>query len=159
MEISLKKASKNKILLPWLITTAVTILSLAISHLIIYYLFFTGSKSLGQHYADSIVIYIYAFIWPLAIVNNYKSSIIQVKHNGEVDPELVKEYFQSSGFELIEENPGHFRFKATKLWDRLFPGSRFVKVDFSDTEITLEVPFHQRYHVHHGFKFSKQFVK
>ena len=159
MDIVLKKSPTNKIFLPWLGTTAVTILALAILHLIFYHLFFIDSKSLSQHYADSIVIYIYAFIWPLAIVNNYKSSIIQVKHNGEVDPKLVKEYFHRVGFELIEQKPGHFRFRASKFWDRLFPGSRIVRVDFTDQKVTIEMPFHQRYHVHHGFKFSNQFVR
>jgi hypothetical protein len=159
MDIVIKKSPTNKIFLPWLGTTGVTITIFALFHLALYYLFYTDSKTLTEHFANAAALYLYALIWPLAIVNNYKSSIIQVKHNGEVNPDLVKEYFHRVGFELIEQKPGHFRFRATKFWDRLFPGSRIVRVDFTDQEITIEMPFHQRYHVHHGFKFSNQFVR
>jgi hypothetical protein len=159
MEIVFKKSSNNKIFWPWLGTTGVTITILALFHIALYYLFYTDSKTLAEHFTDALVIYFYALIWPLAIVNSYKSTIIKVTHNGEYDPQLVKTYFQNIRFNLIDEKPGHFKLEAQKFYDRLFPGSKYVKINFTPTEMTMEVPFHQRYNVHHAFKFTDQFIK
>ena len=159
MEITFHKTSNNKIILPWLATTGVTLVILAAFHIAIYYLFYADSKNLAEHFSNAAALYFYALIWPLAIVNSYKSTMIKVEHNGQIDPQRVKEYFQNVRFTLIDEKPGHFKFEAQKFYDRLFPGSKYVRVDFSLNEMTLVVPIHQRYNVHHAFKFTDQFIK
>ncbi|MDY0201849.1 MAG: hypothetical protein WC951_11185 [Bacteroidales bacterium] len=159
MEVELKKSTNNKIILPWLGTTAVTVAILIAFHLAIYYLFYTTDKTLAQHFINAIPIYFYAFIWPFAIVNSYKTSILKVTHNGEVNPALVKDYFLQKRCTLIEENSGHFKLESQRFFDKLYPGSRYVEIDFTDTQITIAVPSHLRYSVHHGFKFSDTFIR
>ncbi|HZJ74904.1 MAG TPA: hypothetical protein VFC87_08890 [Perlabentimonas sp.] len=74
-------------------TAVVTVAILAAFHLTVYHLFYTDSKTPAQHFVDVIPLYIYALIFPLSIVNSYKTSIVKVTHNGEVDPALVKDFF------------------------------------------------------------------
>ena len=159
MEIEFQKSANNKFVLPWLATTAVTLVIIFIFHLVVYYLFYTDTKTLTQHFIDVIPIYFYALIWPMIIVNSYKSTILKVKHNGEVDPVLVKDYFQQKRYTLIGEKFGHYKLESQKKLDKLFPGSRHVEIDFTDTEISITMPFNLRYPVHHSFKFLDIFIK
>lgn len=159
MEIELKKSVRNKTILPWVATAAITVAIIAAFHLAIYYLFYTNSKTLGQHFINAIPLYIYAIIFPLSIVNSYKKSIVKVKHEGEVDPALVKDFFRQKKYTLAQEKTGYYKLDAQRFFDKLYPESRHVEINFTDTEITIALPLHLRYPVHHGFKFLDIFIK
>lgn len=159
MEINFHKLPKRKLFVPWLVTTALTLLFIAALHLCIYYLFYSDSKTLTEHFANGLAIYIYALIWPFAIISSYRGSVLKVKHQGEVDPELVRDYFLNIGFLLIKTQDGQFRLEAQKWFNRLFAGSRFVTIEYTDNAISIEMPTHQLYNVHHGFKFANSFIR
>lgn len=159
MEIELKKSPTNKIVLPWVATAVVTVAILAAFHLTVYHLFYTDSKTPAQHFVDVIPLYIYALIFPLSIVNSYKTGIVKVTHNGEVDPALVKDFFQQKKYTLTKEKPGYYKLDSQKFFDKLYPGSHHVEINFTDTEISIALPLHLRYPVHHGFKFSDTFIR
>ena len=159
MEITFQKLPMRKLFVPWLVTTALTLLFIAVLHLCIYYLFYSDSKTLTEHFANALAIYIYAFIWPFTIISSYRGSILKVKHQGEVDPGLVRDYFQNIGFSLVKTQGGLFRLEAQKRFNRLFKGSRFVTIEYTNNAISIEMPTHQLYNVHHGFKFANTFLR
>jgi hypothetical protein len=161
MEISFKsKAAFKSVSLSWLILSAASIVLLFFLHLVVYYIFYINKISLVQHFSGIwVTFYFYAIIWPGVIVNNYKAKLMIVRHDGEVDPERVKDFFLINRYSVIEDNPGRYRFESEIKFDKLFKGSRYVTIDYSDTEISIEMPANKVYHVHHGFKFGKMFLK
>lgn len=159
MEISINSHQLSRIILPWLLATAISLLILTLIHLIVFLIFYLDTRSLLEHFSGTwITLYFYALIWPGVIVNNYKSNTIVVKHQGEVVPEKLKNYFLQTNYTLLEEKPGFYRFEAKKWFDRLFKGSRNVIIQYDSNSLTIDLPANKTYNVHHGFKFGNLFI-
>lgn len=160
MEISFHTKPFKSILLPWIAASFLGLVFMLFLHFSTYILFYSNKISLSEHFTGFwFSLYLYALIWPATIIHNYKAKILKVKHNGEVDPVFIKNYFIENRYRLIDEKPGFIRLEAQKWFDRLFKGSREVKIVYGDDEVSIELPAHKIYDVHHGFKFSGIFLR
>ncbi len=159
MEISFQSKPVKNILWPWLVASFLGLAFMLVIHLGVYVLFYCNKITLSQHFSGFwLSLYLYALVWPSVIIHNYKSRILKVKHNGELNIQRLKDYFIDNSYKLIDEQPGLCRFEALKWFDRLFKGSRNVRIVYSEYETTIEMPANKIYDVHHGFKFSGIFL-
>ncbi|HNS30033.1 MAG TPA: hypothetical protein PKL52_05830 [Tenuifilaceae bacterium] len=161
MEITFKsKGNFFSIVLSWIVFSAITYVIFMAFHFAIYFIFYSGKISLGEHFSPVwITALFYSLILPLTIVNNQKARQMIIKHDGEVDPERIKDFFLINQYSLVEDSPGKYRFESRKWFDRLFSGSRNVTIEYTDNEVIIVMPANKVYHVHHGFRFGKIFLR
>jgi hypothetical protein len=159
MEISFHKSGKKEFFLPWITLIGLSLASAFILYLGIYLIFYIDKKSFSDVLSSNFILFFYAVIWPVAILFNYKAKVLKVKHNGEVDAIKVKDYFINTNYKLIEQREGYFRLESLKRFDRFLAGSRYITIEYSPSEISIEMPSTLIYHVHHGFKFANSFTR
>ena len=161
MEINVGKAkTTKKTFITWLTTSVFLLVLLILFNWGFYYIFAAGKKTLAEHFANNwFFIIFYASIFPASIAFSYRQKQIKVEHGGEIDPILIKKYFEGRNYKVVSELPGKVVMEPTKIVERLLTGAMSVTIEFKNTWVLVTVPERLVYDVHHGFKFANTFLK
>ena len=161
MEINVGKAkTTKKTFISWLTTSALLLILLTLFNLGFYYIFAIGKRTLSEHFANNwFFIIFYASIFPASIAFSYRQKQINVNHDGEIDPILIKKYFEGRNYKVVSEQNGKLVMEPTKTVERLLTGAMSVSIEYTNTSVLLSLTERLVYDVHHGFKFAHIFHK
>lgn len=159
MKISIEKPKLKERIAPLFLLFISSLAIALVLHIIFYLLLYRHKLTFVDSLSNTWVLYFYALIWPIGIQNSYRARILKVKHNDKLDFSKIRLYFINTGYSLVEESDGKMLFETKKWFNRQFRGSRYVKVDYSNSSVEIQVPATLVYHVHHAFKFTSNFLK
>lgn len=159
MDITIKKAKTiGRTFVIWCIISLLMLAVFSLLHFGLYFVIAAGKKTIAEHFSNFwVLLAFYSFLFPASIAFSYRSKAIEVIHNGEVNPYLVREYFLGRKFCLISEQQGLIVMESLKWWERFFSGSKSVRIKYQENSIIIEMPERYMYDVHHGFKFGRSF--
>lgn len=161
MKIIIGKAkTTKKTFATWFASFTVILVLLIIFNWVFYYIFAASKKTLVEHFTNNwFFIVFYSLIFPASIAFSYRQKQLTVEHSGEVDPLLIKNYFESRNYRTISETPGKIVMQPAKLVERFLTGAMSVTIIYTENTVSIKVPERMVYDVHHGFKFANLFLK
>ncbi|HPX05155.1 MAG: hypothetical protein JW783_09230 [Bacteroidales bacterium] len=160
MEIEFKTKTFKNIFVPWAGVFLGVFSLYFIGYMLIVFLFNTKTFSILSFLEDGwIHLTFNALVLSGVIAFQFSISKITVKHNGEIDHELVKQYFISHRYVMYKVKENKTYFKPQKLWERFLSNRYYVTIIENENEITTYLPSRLLYDFHHAFKFGNLFLK
>lgn len=160
MEIEFKTKTFKNIFFPWAGVFLAVFSIYLIGYMLIVFLFNTETFSIASFLEQGwIHLTFNALVLSGVIAFQFSVSKITVKHSGEVDHELVKQYFISHNYVKYKEKENKTYFKPKKWWERFLSNRYYVTIIEKPNEIITYLPSRLLYDFHHGFKFENLFLK